>query len=141
MLSILRKIDKKWIILAGVLSIYPVFVLGYVWYNCFISELRGGENGQLDAYRHSLASAVVAYTLSPAVVEIFTEVTEFPDGSAYEMDRHNNNIGKTIGSQAASFNEINGLVQAAVQNGAENSTDPKQITWLDESTWGTYWLW
>lgn len=141
MTSILRKIDLKWFIVAAILSIYPAFVLGYVWYHCYISEFRGGENGQLDAYRHSLASAVVAYTLSPVAVEIFTAITEFPDGAAYEMDRHNNYIGKTIGSQANSLDEINNLITKTVQNGAKNATNPKQITWLDESTWGTYWLW
>lgn len=139
--SIFKKIDKKWFILAAILSIYPVGILSYVWYNCYVSEFEGGENGQLDAYRHTLASAVVSYTLSPVVVEVFTSVTEFPDADAYVMDRHNNNIGKNIGNQATSFKQINGLIIEAVKKGAESTADPNQVTWLGKSTWGDYLFW
>ena len=44
-----------------VLAVYPAGLLGYVWYHCWSTGLEGGKNGPLDAYRHALSSAMVAY--------------------------------------------------------------------------------
>ena len=48
-----------------VLAAYPAFVLGTVYAQWFRADLPGGRNGPADAYRHSLASATVAYRLTP----------------------------------------------------------------------------
>ncbi|MEQ1543538.1 hypothetical protein [Methyloglobulus sp.] len=133
--------NKK--ILWGLLisATYPAVVLSYVWYHCFISNFQGGKNGQLDAYRHTLASAVVAYTSSPKVVSVFTAVTEFGDEADNLMDRHNNSLGAELGYQAEVFAHINPRVIQQVNNGIENSTNGKQITWLPKSFWGKSLFW
>jgi hypothetical protein len=46
-----------------IMSLYPAFILGYTWFHVANAPFLGGRNGPLDAYRHTLASALVAYTL------------------------------------------------------------------------------
>jgi hypothetical protein len=122
-------------------AIYPAVVLSYVWYHCFISDFQGGKNGQLDAYRHTLASAVVAYNSSPKVVGLFTAVTEFGDNPDNLMDRHNNSLGAELGREAKSFIQINESVIQYVKNGAENASENNQITWLAKPFWGESLFW
>ncbi len=122
-------------------AIYPAVVLIYVWYHCFISDFQGGKNGQLDAYRHTLASAVVAYTSSPKVVSLFTAVTEFGDEPDNQMDRHNNSLGAELGYQTKVFSQINPLVIQHVNSGTENATNGSQITWLAKSFWEKSLFW
>ncbi len=133
--------NKK--ILWGLLisAIYPAVVLSYVWYHCFISNFQGGKNGQLDAYRHTLASAAVAYTSSTKVVSVFTAVTEFGDEADNLMDRHNNSLGAELGCQAKTFAQINPLVIEYVNNGIENATVRNQITWLPKLLWQKSLFW
>lgn len=120
---------------------YPGFVLGYTWSHVAESNLPGGRFGPLDAYRHTLASAVVSYTLSPRAVDWVTSVMERGRGPSDRMDRHNNRIGAGIGARAGSFGEIEGAVRAEVQRGVINAKGPDQITWLPPGRWRTNRLW
>lgn len=47
---------------AIVLAVYPMFVFASMYSHWFAAALPGGLNGPADGYRHSLASATVAYT-------------------------------------------------------------------------------
>jgi hypothetical protein len=122
-------------------AIYPAIVLSYVWYHCVISDFQGGKNGQLDAYRHTLASAVVAYSTSPKVVSLFTAITEFGEEADNLMDRHNNSLGAELGYQAEVFAHINPRVIQQVNNGTENATNGNQITWFSKSFWEKSLFW
>ena len=112
-------------------SAYPAFVLGYTWSHVAHSNLQGGRHGPLDAYRHTLASAVVAFTLSP----------ERDRNDANLMDQHNNGIGAAIGLRVRSFSEIEPAVQAQVLRGAINARDAGQVTWLPQERWRKSQLW
>lgn len=120
---------------------YCTFVLGFVWWQCFTCPLHGGKNGQLDAYRHTLASAVVAYTSSPKMVSLVTIMMERKGKQANLMDRHNNAIGAQIGKNAAAFNELKPAVILTISQGAINATKATQITWLPQSYWGESLFW
>ena len=76
----------------AIVAVYPAFVLGSVYTTTLHSDLPGGRNGPKDAYRHSLASATVAYTGSARWVDWVTRFMEHGDGgdAANAMDRHNN---------------------------------------------------
>jgi hypothetical protein len=139
-----RKNRKRLIrIVAAMLlaSAYPAFVLGYTWNHVAHSKLPGGRHGPLDAYRHTLASAVVAFTLSPRVVEWVTWLMESAGKDANLMDRRNNYIGKNIGTRARSFSEIEPTVRVQVQSGSVNAFDPAQVTWLPPQRWHASRLW
>lgn len=123
------------------LSAYPAFVLGYTWSHVANASFPGGRHGPLDAYRHTLASAVVAFTLSPRVVDCVTLAMESNAKRSSAMDRHNNRIGATVGSQARSFADLQPAVHALVQQGTVEATDPSQITWLPPVDWRDGWLW
>jgi hypothetical protein len=120
---------------------YPAFVLVYTWSNVARSDFPGGRNGPLDAYRHTLASAVVGFTLSPVAVDWATFVLERRGNAAGLMDRHNNHIGAAIGLRANSFAEIEPIVRAQVLRGAINAADPLQTTWLPPERWRAAWWW
>lgn len=130
------------VLAATVLSCaYPAFVLGYTWSHVAGAGFPGGRHGPLDAYRHTLASAVVAFTLSPRVVDWITLAMENNSKQSSAMDRHNNRIGARVGSQAGSFADLEPAVRALVQHGAVGATDPDQVTWLPPGDWRTGWLW
>ena len=119
------------------LGAYPAFVLGTVYAHWFQARLPGGRNGPSDAYRHTLASATVAYTLSPRIVALVTRVME-RDGRGSDMrwmDAHNNRIGARIGTEATSWGEMQARVRAAVAAGAIGAIDENQITWLPRERW------
>ena len=122
-------------------SAYPAFVLGYTWNHVVRSNLSGGRHGPLDAYRHTLASAVVGFTLGPRAVEWATWAMESAGKDADRMDRHNNLIGGGIGASARSFSEIEPAVRAQMLRGAVNALDPGQVTWLPPERWGAGRLW
>ena len=122
-------------------SAYPAFVLGYTWSHVARSNLPGGRNGPLDAYRHTLASAVVAFTLSQRAVEWATSAMERGSKDANLMDRRNNQIGAAIGVRAHAFSEIEPAVQAEVLRGAVNAHDAVQVTWLPRERWRRSRLW
>ncbi len=120
-----------------VLAAYPAFVLIAVYTPWFAAHLPGGRNGPADAYRHSLASAIVAYTLSPRCVDWVTAVME-RDGqgnASRAMDAHNNRIGARLGAAAPSWAAMQREVRAAVDHGAIDAASPDQITWLAPEAW------
>lgn len=119
------------------LSTYPAFVLIAVYSQWLGSGLPGGRNGPADAYRHSLASAIVAYTLSPRCVDWVTAVMERGGVGtpSRAMDAHNNGIGARIGAAAPSWAAMQREVRAAVDHGAIDARSPDQITWLAATAW------
>nr|WP_242525164.1 hypothetical protein [Lysobacter changpingensis] len=124
-------------VVAVVLGAYPAFVMVATYSQFFAAGLPGGRNGPADAYRHSLASAIVAYTLSPRCVDIVTKVME-RDGqgnAARAMDAHNNRLGARIGAAADSWTAMQQAVLAAVNEGAIDARSPDQITWLAPDAW------
>ncbi len=128
---------RRSLIVAAVLAIYPFFVLGTVYSATTQSDLPGGRHGPKDAYRHSLASAIVAYTGSPRWVEWVTYAME-GDGegdAARAMDAHNNRLGARIGAEAESWGRMRAEIVAAVENGGVEIDDPNRITWLPRERW------
>jgi hypothetical protein len=57
------------------------------------------------------------------------------------MDSHNNRIGAHLGASSKSFAVIEPSVRQLVANGAVNSTDTNQITWLPKEKWRTGRIW
>jgi len=126
----------QWLLVAAFVAAYPLAVLSYVYWFSLASGLPGGRHGPQDAYRHALASAVVAYTLSPRVVDWATSVMEpGPTDPGDRMDRHNNAIGAAIGADADSFASIKPEVERRVRAGRIWARNPNQITWLPPSLW------
>ncbi|MBD9477975.1 hypothetical protein [Pseudoxanthomonas sp. PXM02] len=117
------------------LATYPGFVLAYTWSHVLQSPLPGGRHGPLDAYRHTLASAVVAYTLDARAIRWVNNVMERRGKRSNAMDIHNNLIGASIGSQATRFSDIEPAVTRRIATGTINATAPDQITWLPEPQW------
>ena len=126
---------------AVLLCAYPAFVLAYTWSHVLRSGLPGGRHGPLDAYRHTLASAVVAFTVGPSAVEWTTQVMERGTKLSSVMDRHDNRIGAGIGPRARSLSEIEPTVRAHVDRGMVNAPDPAQTTWLPPEHWRAGRLW
>lgn len=120
---------------------YPIFVISYTWTYVLKSDFEGGRRGQLDAYRHTLASAVVSYTIGAWAVDATTSIFESKESSSGRMDIHNNQIGSVIGSKSKSFGEIEASVREAVTNGSVLSDDPGQIYWLPKEKWGDAKFW
>lgn len=135
---------RRWRLCAlAVLAIgaYPVFVLGTVYAHWFAADLPGGRFGPGDAYRHTLASATVAYTGSPRWVSWVTVVME-GDGHgdpAHAMDVHNNRLGARIGASARSWKEMQTTVFVAVGQGGVEIDDPERVTWLPPERWRERW--
>lgn len=124
-----------------ILCIYPACVIAFTWSYVLRSHFEGGRNGKLDAYRHSLASAAVSYTLGEWAVEFTTWIFESGGKESNEMDTHNNRIGARLGSNAKTFSDIEPAVRQAVQHGHVSAKDSDQITWLPASKWRDSKLW
>ena len=120
---------------------YPASVLAFTWTHVLMSDLEGGRNGPLDAYRHTLASAFVAYTFAPSAVQFVSYVMENNAKRSSAMDRHNNSIGAKIGENAARLTDLQPLVAVAIKNGAINAQHPQQSTWLPKEDWRPGKLW
>ena len=136
-----RRLWRRLLIVGVLLGMYPAFVMTATYWRFFEADLPGGRNGPADAYRHSLASAIVAYTLSPRCVDwVMAMMERGGEGSAARaMDAHNNRLGARIGATAGSWNAMQQAVLAAVKNGAidahAGARSPEQITWLAPSAW------
>lgn len=128
---------RRLLLAAIVVGAYPAFVLGSVYATVLRSDFPGGHNGPKDAYRHSLASATVAYTASPRLVDWVTRFMEHGDGgnAANAMDRQNNRIGAAIGARAESWQQMRTDVLAAVKAGGVDIADDHRITWLPPEQW------
>lgn len=136
-----RKFFLKLAAIVFILGIYPLCILIYTWTCVFQSDLEGGKNGPLDAYRHTLASAIVSHTLGEWAVKVTTFVMESKTSASGAMDRHNNRIGMKIGSHAKSFKDLEPLVRTRVMEGRCSSTKAEQITWLPKTKWRKRNLW
>jgi len=136
-----RKIIRRFCTIAGLLSVYPAFVLVFTWSHVLRSDFEGGRHGPLDAYRHALASATVSYTLGEWAVNVVTYAFDRDDKDSSIMDSHNNRIGAHIGSEVFSFGQIEPTVRQAVLDGAVDATDSNRITWLPLSRWKDGRLW
>lgn len=135
--SVFRRWMSRLLTIGVLLGAYPLFVLVAVYAYWFDCGLPGGRNGPADAYRHSLASAIVAYTSSPRCVDLVTRVME-RDGEgtpSRAMDAHNNRIGAQIGASANSWKTMQRAVRAAVEHGTVGATSADQITWLAPDAW------
>lgn len=131
-----RRSRISWFLLVVLaLAIYPCFVLAYTWSHVLQSSLPGGRHGPLDAYRHTLASAVVAYTLDARAIRWVNDVMERRGKRSNAMDIHNNLIGASIGARATRFSDIEPAVTHRVATGTINATAPDQITWLPAQEW------
>ena len=136
-----RRWAKRLLVVALVAGAWPAFVLGTVYTMTLRCDLPGGRHGPRDAYRHGLASAIVAYTASPRLVEWVTDAMEGDGrGPAHRMDVHNNRVGMRIGAAAPSWNEMLRTVREAVDEGhaageAEIDADPQRIVWLPRDRW------
>lgn len=128
---------RRWFALFAMIAAYPAFVLSTVYATTLRSDLPGGRNGPRDAYRHTLASATVAYTGSPRWVEWVTEVMENggKGDASRAMDAHNNRLGARIGARARSWTEMRADVLAAVKAGEVAAQDANRITWLPPEKW------
>ena len=132
-----RRWLRRGIVAICLSALYPAFVLATVYVATSQSSLPGGRHGPRDAYRHSLASATVAFTGSPRWVAWVTVVME-NDGrgdDARAMDAHNNRLGARIGAHAKSWREMRAAVLAAVEAGDVDVQDPDRITWLPPARW------
>ncbi len=133
---------KKWgLRLLGLIGLYALFVLGYVWWHCHSSGLEGGKYGPLDAYRHTLASAAVAYTTTPKLVRAVTIIMEYKNRPIDLMDQHNNAIGARIGVNAKSLSDLDAAVKHQVAHGAIDASSVNQTTWLPPQYWQESLLW
>ena len=136
---------KRRLIIIAVIFIalgsYPSFVIGYTWLNVYKSDFKGGKHGPLDAYRHTLASAVVTYTTNEYAVKLATNIMERNDKNSNKMDIHNNNIGIQIGKNAKSFYDLKPEVHQSVSKGTVNTNNPNQTTWLPEKEWHEGLIW
>ena len=119
---------RRLALLALVLATYPTFVLTYTWSHVLQSPLPGGRHGPLDAYRHTLASAVVAYTFDARAIDLVNGVMERRGRRSNAMDIHNNLIGAGIGSRAARFSDIEPMVARSVATGRIDAPSPNQTT-------------
>lgn len=128
---------RRMLIVGAVLAAYPAFVMSATYVQFFAAGLPGGRNGPADAYRHTLASAIVAYTSSPRAVDWVTRVME-RDGRgnpSRAMDAHNNRIGARLGAAAPDWTAMQRDVRAAVDHGAIDARSPDQITWRAPHAW------
>lgn len=129
------------VLLALVLAVYPAFVLTYTWSHVLQSPLPGGRHGPLDAYRHTLASAVVAYTLDARAINLVNGVMERRGKRANAMDIHNNVLGAGIGYRAARSSDIEPAVARSVAAGQVDAASPDQTTWLPQDDWKEGFAW
>lgn len=136
-----RRWLRRALLLATLPALYPAFVLGTVYWATSHSDLPGGRHGPKDAYRHSLASATVAFTGAARWVDWVTVVMEGNGrgDAARAMDVRNNRIGARIGAHAASWKEMNAAVLQAVQAGGVAVEDEDRITWLPPERWQDRW--
>ncbi|MCP1584552.1 hypothetical protein [Pseudoxanthomonas mexicana] len=132
---------RRFALLALVLATYPTFVLTYTWSHVLQSPLPGGRHGPLDAYRHTLASAVVAYTFDARAIDLVNGVMERRGRRSNAMDIHNNLIGAGIGSRAARFSDIEPMVAHSVATGRIDAPSPDQTKWLPPGDWKEGFAW
>ena len=130
-----RKAWRTIFLIAVAIASYPTFVLTYTWSHVLKSELPGGRHGPLDAYRHTLASAVVAHTAGKNAVLLVNRFMEKSGKASNAMDIHNNLVGASIGRSTHSFSAIEPAFATAVATGSVNAVSADQVTWLEPNKW------
>lgn len=140
-LRIPRRVRNALVAFALLVSLPPGALLSCVWWHVLRSPLPGGRHGPLDAYRHTLASAYVAFVVSPRAVAWVTVVMESCAKASCRMDRHNNTIGAALGSRAARWSDIEPAVAESVATGRVNAREPWITTWLPPGQWKEGKLW
>ncbi len=138
--KVVRRRWRRWLLVVALLAAYPGFVLGVTYTITLRSGFAGGRHGPCDAYRHCLASAIVAWTLSPRVVEWVTAVMEGDDaGTSHRMDAHNNRVGVRLAASAADWSSLLRAVRGAVDRGglldASSSPALDRVVWLPVERW------
>jgi len=99
------------------------------------SQLPGRQDGPADAYIAAVEAVRQGYPES--VVRAWGEWREKdnpPDRAT--MDKHNNDLGISIGRNARSWQEVLVRAREAVSNGSTNSNDPNTASWRPRSEWG-----
>ena len=140
-----RRRWRRWLlVVAALLAAWPLFVLVTTYTITLRSGLPGGRFGPCDAYRHSLASAIVAWTASPRCVEWVTTVMEGDEqGDSHRMDAHNNSVGIRLAARAADWSSLLQSVRAAVDGGVAMDERvlayPDRIVWMPEVLWRDLW--
>lgn len=139
-----RRTARWWRIGFAVLLAYPLLLIGSTYAITLASGLPGGSNGPCDAYRHALASALVAYTISPRCVEWVTDWMESDeDEAAHRMDAHNNRVGARLAGSSTSLVQLLARVRRAVDRGTvledHFAYDRTRIVWLPEEEWANAW--
>ena len=124
--------------ICGALTLaFAAWLLASTYATVLRSGLPGGSDGPMDAYRHTLASAQLAYVFGPGSVRQFTALTErHPERKKDDaMDTHNNLLGAAIGASGRSLREVRAEVLHRVESGGVNRADPRQVTWLPRRYW------
>ena len=121
----------------AMLVLFSVWLLGSTYSIVLRSGLPGGSDGPMDAYRHTLASAQLSYTIGPWSVRLFTVLTERHAERKRDdaMDRHNNLLGAAIGASSTSLRAVRAEVLHRVEAGIANAVDPARVTWLPRWYW------
>jgi hypothetical protein len=139
-----RRWRRRLVLVLALLAAYPLFVLGTTYTITLRSGLDGGRHGPCDAYRHCLASAIVAYSSSPRFVEWVTAAMEGDDrGASHRMDAHNNGVGVRLAAGAANWSSLFASVRAAVDGGTVldetfvGASD--RVVWLPAAQWRARW--
>lgn len=122
-------------VVALALSFAWALLLSPFYAAAFLTGLPGMRGGPQDAFRHTLASAVVSRFISPAAVDWVTDATESGRTRNSRMDRHNNRIGRELGLRGGSATQLYGRVREQVAAGRADSDDPAVTTWLPEKNW------
>jgi hypothetical protein len=138
--------------LTFLIGLFPATLLVAVWAHVFMSNLPGGRNGPLDAYRHMLASAYLSFALGPKSVEIVTTIMESCSKRSCQMDRNNNILGAKIGTEHSSLIDLEPAVTREIFSMKEElarSVNPEDETpsalgrpkWLASRDWGSGMFW
>jgi hypothetical protein len=112
------------------------------------TRLPGWQSGPADAFRHITASAEATRRYGADTAEFLGNTVENVGDiggqkpSERKMDIHNNAIGRRIGSEAKSFEEIVARTKAAIDeavardgSGAATSSGMKTPVWLPKEKW------
>jgi hypothetical protein len=112
------------------------------------TRLPGWQSGPADAFRHITASAEATRRYGAEMAELLGNTVENVGNfrgqkpSERKMDIHNNEIGRRIGADAKSFEEIVARTKAAIDeavardgSGAPNASGKKTPVWLPKEKW------
>ena len=135
-LPLVRRVVTRIVAVLLLMSIAPLSLIAFAFWESHQSGLPGRRGGPQDAYRHVVASALLAYFVSPRAVEIATAFLERNQGGTHEaMDQKNNRIGAQLGERSRSLDLLRADARKLVAAGAVDATDKSQVTWLPRDRW------